>query len=299
MADATQRAVDLFGGAVTLVPRRRRRARPGAAPLRGDGPARVAAVFGEGDEREAARWLIWELGQAGRAAGVDPGSVHGARPRRVQRLHRAGDQRARAWRTTPRARSSGPREPANAGAFILEIARSEIAYTDQRPAEYVAVHARAALREGFRGPVFIQGDHFQVNAKKYAVDPEDRSGRGEAARRARRSPPASTTSTSIRRRWSICRKPTLDEQQRLNYERRRRHLATCPRARAQGRDDLRRRRDRRSRHAEQHGRRAARVHGRLQRGARRQGDGGALARSACSPERRTAASCSPTARSPT
>ena len=59
----------------------------------------------------------------------------------------------------------------NAGAFILEIARSEIAYTDQRPAEYVAVMLAAALREGFRGPVFIQGDHFQVNAKKYAADP--------------------------------------------------------------------------------------------------------------------------------
>ena len=29
----------------------------------------------------------------------------------------------------------------------------------------------AALREGFRGPVFIQGDHFQVNAKKFAADP--------------------------------------------------------------------------------------------------------------------------------
>ena len=59
----------------------------------------------------------------------------------------------------------------DAGAFILEIARSEIAYTDQRPAEYVAVMLAAALREGFRGPVFIQGDHFQVNAKKYAADP--------------------------------------------------------------------------------------------------------------------------------
>jgi fructose/tagatose bisphosphate aldolase len=29
----------------------------------------------------------------------------------------------------------------------------------------------AALREGMTGPVFIQGDHFQVNAKKYAADP--------------------------------------------------------------------------------------------------------------------------------
>ena len=59
----------------------------------------------------------------------------------------------------------------HAGAFILEIARSEIAYTGQRPAEYVTVMLAAALREGFRGPVFIQGDHFQVNAKKYAADP--------------------------------------------------------------------------------------------------------------------------------
>src|SRR5678809_1274650 len=59
----------------------------------------------------------------------------------------------------------------NAGAFIVEIARSEIAYTDQRPSEYVAVVMAAALREGFRGPVFIQGDHFQVNHKKFAVDP--------------------------------------------------------------------------------------------------------------------------------
>ncbi|MFP5379232.1 MAG: class II fructose-bisphosphate aldolase, partial [Vicinamibacteria bacterium] len=30
--------------------------------------------------------------------------------------------------------------------------------------------AAAALREGFRGPLFFQGDHFQVNAKKYAGD---------------------------------------------------------------------------------------------------------------------------------
>jgi len=58
-----------------------------------------------------------------------------------------------------------------AGAFILEIARSEIAYTGQRPSEYVTVMLAAALREGFRGPVFIQGDHFQVNAKKFAADP--------------------------------------------------------------------------------------------------------------------------------
>src|SRR5207302_399611 len=58
------------------------------------------------------------------------------------------------------------------GALICEIARSEIGYTEQRPAEYVAVMTAAALREGFTGPLFIQGDHVQVNAKKYAAEPE-------------------------------------------------------------------------------------------------------------------------------
>jgi len=58
------------------------------------------------------------------------------------------------------------------GAFLLEIARSEMGYTDQRPAEYAAVMLGAAIRERHTGPVFIQGDHFQVNAKKFAADPK-------------------------------------------------------------------------------------------------------------------------------
>jgi fructose/tagatose bisphosphate aldolase len=56
------------------------------------------------------------------------------------------------------------------GAFIFEIARSEMGYTRQRPAEYAACVLAAAVREGFKGPVFIQGDHFQVNAAKYAAE---------------------------------------------------------------------------------------------------------------------------------
>ncbi len=56
---------------------------------------------------------------------------------------------------------------ASAGAFIFEIARSEIGYTEQRPHEYAAVVLAAALREGHDAPVFFQGDHVQVNLKKY------------------------------------------------------------------------------------------------------------------------------------
>jgi fructose/tagatose bisphosphate aldolase len=58
------------------------------------------------------------------------------------------------------------------GAFILEIAKSEIGYTDQEPEEYATCVYASALREGYRGPVFIQGDHFQFNAKKFKADPE-------------------------------------------------------------------------------------------------------------------------------
>lgn len=60
----------------------------------------------------------------------------------------------------------------DAGAFIFEIARSEMGYTDQRPSEYSTNILAAAIAESFRGPVFIQGDHFQVSSKRYESDPE-------------------------------------------------------------------------------------------------------------------------------
>lgn len=60
----------------------------------------------------------------------------------------------------------------NAGAFIFEIAKSEMGYTDQPPVEYAAVCLAAAVAEEWTGPVFIQGDHFQVSAKNYKENPE-------------------------------------------------------------------------------------------------------------------------------
>jgi fructose/tagatose bisphosphate aldolase len=56
----------------------------------------------------------------------------------------------------------------DAGAFIFEIARSEMGYTDQHPSEYVSSILAAAIAEGYKGPVFLQGDHFQISAKRYA-----------------------------------------------------------------------------------------------------------------------------------
>ena len=58
----------------------------------------------------------------------------------------------------------------NAGAFIFEIAKSEMGYTGQPPIEYVGVILGAAFKEGYSGPVFIQGDHCQIKASEYFKD---------------------------------------------------------------------------------------------------------------------------------
>ena len=58
------------------------------------------------------------------------------------------------------------------GPVLFEIARSEIDYTSQRPFEYTCAVTAAAVKSGWRGPIFIQGDHFQINAKKFAADAE-------------------------------------------------------------------------------------------------------------------------------
>lgn len=60
----------------------------------------------------------------------------------------------------------------NSGAFVFEIARSEMGYTDQSPIEYSSMVLAAAIKESYSGPVFIQGDHFQVNAAKFKENPE-------------------------------------------------------------------------------------------------------------------------------
>jgi len=60
----------------------------------------------------------------------------------------------------------------NAAAFIFEIAKSEMGYTNQPPIEYTSVVLAAAIKEGYCGPLFMQGDHFQVNAKKFQENQE-------------------------------------------------------------------------------------------------------------------------------
>jgi fructose-bisphosphate aldolase, class II len=166
LLERTHNAIRVREGRVDLVD---------ADALRGGGIDELirAAVFSaDADTRDAARWLI---GEAGAAVGVVPASIHELYIARGQ--ERIGGFTVPAMNIRAASYDTGRALFAaavdlNVGALICEIARSEIGYTDQRPAEYVAVMTAAAVKEGWRGPLFIQGDHFQVNAKKYAADPE-------------------------------------------------------------------------------------------------------------------------------
>ncbi len=60
----------------------------------------------------------------------------------------------------------------NVGAIIFEIAKSEMGYTRQPPLEYATVIMAAAFKEEYPGPIFIQGDHFQLNRKAFFSNPE-------------------------------------------------------------------------------------------------------------------------------
>jgi fructose/tagatose bisphosphate aldolase len=175
-------------------------------------------AFGRPDEQAEARWVIWEIGQQ---VGVRPASIHD--------LYMAQGRGEIPVFTTPaiNVRVLGydtaraiyrAAHRANAGAVIVEIARSEIGYTGQRPAEYVAVMTAAALREGFTGPLFVQGDHVQANAKKYAVDADTEI----AAMKALIDEELHAGFYNIDIDTSTLvdlSKGSLDEQQRTNYER--------------------------------------------------------------------------------
>lgn len=59
-----------------------------------------------------------------------------------------------------------------AGAFIFEISRSESKYTKQNQDEVTICVLAAAIKEGYTGPVFLQGDHYQFDVKKYKEYPQ-------------------------------------------------------------------------------------------------------------------------------
>ena len=138
-----------------------------------DGLAFEAVFADDAAVRDAARWVIWSASQA---LGCGSASIHDlyrARGRGEVDATRftvpAINVRAATYLTARQAFAAALER--DAATVIFEIAKSEMAYTDQRPGEYAAVVLAAALREGWRTPVFLQGDHFQFNATKWAADP--------------------------------------------------------------------------------------------------------------------------------
>ena len=200
-------------GEVTL---RRREA------LQGEAVDRLAerAVFGDDEEKTAARWLIHELA---RQTGLHPASIQG--------LYEAMGRGEAGGFTTPALNLRGlvydsaraavrAMRRLEAGPVVFELARSEMGYTFQTPDEYAVLILAAALREGMSGPLFIQGDHFQFNAAKYHAGGETRETEVRALRDLVRDAVQAgflnidiDASTLV-----VLERPGLKEQQRDNFE---------------------------------------------------------------------------------
>ncbi len=132
----------------------------------------TVAFGGDSEIRSLCSWLIRQTGTA-----------WGAYPASIQPFYEAMGRKEVAGCTVPainirtltyataqavlRAAMKGC-----VGPVIFEIARSEIDYTLQRPAEYASAVIAGAVKAGYRGPLFIQGDHFQFNAKRFTQDPD-------------------------------------------------------------------------------------------------------------------------------
>jgi fructose/tagatose bisphosphate aldolase len=139
-----------------------------------DSLAWTSAFGPDAELRGTARWVVRSLAAA---KGIRPASIHD-----LYMAMGRGDVsgftvpaiNVRAMSYVTACAVIRAAKKLNAGAFIFEIARSEIGYTEQRPHEYAATVLAAALREGHSGPVFIQGDHVQTNAKKYNSPERDK-----------------------------------------------------------------------------------------------------------------------------
>jgi fructose/tagatose bisphosphate aldolase len=137
-----------------------------------DALVKEAALASDSQVKEKSQLTIRELA-----------STHGIFPASIQGLYEAAGKGLYSGVTVPAINIRGiTYDVARAvfraalkdrvGAFIFEIARSEMSYTGQKPSEYAACVLAAAIRERFEGPVFIQGDHYQVNQGKYSSEPE-------------------------------------------------------------------------------------------------------------------------------
>ncbi len=201
------------------------------------------AAFGQNGVKEAAIWLIRAIGEQ---IGVLPASIHeyymaAGRGEFANVTVPACNIRGMTYETSRAARRAA--QSLDAKALIYEIARSELGYTGQGPEEFAAQVLAASIREGYEGPVFIQGDHVQVNAKSYAKDADKEiDGMHDLIKREMAAGFYNIdidTSTLV-----DLDKGSLDEQQNRQLHARRALHPLYSRPRIRRSDGLRRRRDR-------------------------------------------------------
>jgi fructose-bisphosphate aldolase, class II len=178
----------------------------------------TAAFTTDDPTAEASRWLVWEASQA-----------LGARSASIQGLYMARSRGEVSGFTVPavnlRAQTFdmartflGVAREKEVGALIFEIARSEQTYTFQRPQDFATSVLAGAVAAGYVGPVFIQGDHYQFNAKKYAADPEAMT--EEIRKACRLALDAGYRNIDIDSSTLVdLSQPNLDAEQKENYTR--------------------------------------------------------------------------------
>ena len=166
----------------------------------------------------AAQWLVWEASQELGARSASIHELYMARARGEIQGFTVPAINIRA-QTFDMARTVfETAAAADCGAAILELARSEQTYTFQRPIDYATSVLAGAIAAGWRAPVFIQGDHYQFNAKKYGADPEAMT--EEIRRACRLAIEAGYRNIDIDSSTLVdLSKPTVDDQQRENYMR--------------------------------------------------------------------------------
>jgi hypothetical protein len=130
------------------------------------------ATFSQHEETvEAARWMVWEASQELGSSSASIHELYMARARgeyvgftvpAINLRTQVFDMAAAACRAAMELDRT----------VIFELARSEQEYTFQRPGEYITSVLAGCITAGWRGPVFVQGDHYQFNAAKYRADPE-------------------------------------------------------------------------------------------------------------------------------
>ncbi len=140
-----------------------------------------ATFSADADVVAAARWYIWEASQQLGAPSASIHELYMARGRGEVSGFTVPAVNLRTQVFDMAAAMCRAAQGIDAGAIIFELARSEQEYTFQRPGEYITSVLAGCISAAWQGPVFIQGDHYQFNAKKYAADPD---GVTETLRRA-------------------------------------------------------------------------------------------------------------------